>query len=71
MLANILKQKGLSGIKITIKPKKMEILAQRKETYSKHAEEFKIASKMLTRHRSWLLDVQDIKSILRKRRQLL
>ena len=26
--------------------KKMEILAQRKETYSKHAEEFKIASKM-------------------------
>ena len=24
----------------------MEILAQRKETYSKHAEEFKIASKM-------------------------
>ena len=28
---------------------KIEILAQRKETYSKHAEEFKIASKMICR----------------------
>ena len=47
ILANLLKQKGLNGIRITIKPKKMEILVHRKETYTKHAKEFKIASKII------------------------
>ena len=74
MLANLLKQKKTQRNKDYYQTKKLEILAQRKETYSKHAEEFKIASKMnydANRHGSWRLHVQDIKSILKKIRQLL
>ena len=41
ILANLLKQKELNGIRITIKQR-----LRVKETYSKHAEEYKIAGKM-------------------------